>query len=165
MLEHRSHLYRLMLRWGADREVAEDLLSSVVERYVHRREAGPVEKVPAYLRAMAKNAFLDHERGRHRETLIGEPQLLEHLMPHERPAEDVVTDGFADQELNLKISGLSPKVREVIKLLAMGYGTSQVAHRLGISRNTVHTYRMRAAEQYQKARIRSLRATSDRRGT
>ncbi|MFC7979739.1 RNA polymerase sigma factor [Streptomyces cinereoruber] len=149
--EHRSYLYAFMRAQGMKWDTADDLVSLVIERYARRRQEVPVERVQSYLKVMARNAIIDHQKGRHREILIGEPQELDQILEAERPADHVVADSFAAQELMLKISSLSPTMQTVIRLLYFdGLSVAQVAHRLKMTQATVSTHRYRAVRRLRE---------------
>ncbi|MFE5516020.1 RNA polymerase sigma factor [Streptomyces sp. NPDC056529] len=165
MVEHRPYLYAFMRAQGIERDTADDLVSIVVERYARRSTEVPVERVRSYLRAMAKNAIIDHQRSHHRETLVAEAQELELALEAERPADHVVADSFAAQELMLKISSLSPKTQKVIKLLYFDeLSVPEVARALGMTPESVWTFRSRAVrrlrELYGQASAREAQAAA-----
>ncbi len=51
--------------------------------------------------------------------------------------------GMAPEAAKAAIAALTPREREVLKLLAMGAQGKRMAHELGISKRTVDTYRCR----------------------
>ncbi|MFC8270335.1 RNA polymerase sigma factor [Streptomyces cinereoruber] len=165
VVEHRPYLYAFVRGQGIQRDTADDLVSIVIERYVRRSQEIPVEHVLGYLRVMARNVIIDHLKGRLRETLVGEPLELELALEAERPADHVVADGFAAQELMLKISSLSPKLQKVITLIYFdGLSVSEVARILGMPPETVRTYHFRAVrrlrELYGRASARDAQAAA-----
>ncbi|MFG3545361.1 RNA polymerase sigma factor [Streptomyces clavifer] len=169
VVEHRPYLYALMRAWKVERDVADDLVSMVVERYADRGgKADPVERVRSYLKVMARNALLDHQRRRFRETLVGEQQEMDQILEAERPADHVVADSFAAQELMLKISSLPPRTQIVLTMIYFdGLSVAEVADRLGMTPGTARRYLHRAVQRlrelYDQASAREMQETASAR--
>jgi DNA-binding NarL/FixJ family response regulator len=56
-------------------------------------------------------------------------------------------------EFEQKLKALSPREREVFKLMARGYGNAELASELGVALSTVKEYK---SEMMYKLRLRSL---------
>lgn len=165
MVDHLPYLYAFMRARGMTRDTAEDLVSTVAERYARRSQESPVERVQGYLTVMARNAIIDHQRRHHREVPFGELQDLDQILEAAQPADHVVADSFAAQELLLKISSLPPRMQTVIKLIYFdGLSTPEVADKLGMAPGTVRRYAGRAVlrlrELYGQASARDAEAAA-----
>jgi RNA polymerase sigma-70 factor (ECF subfamily) len=114
---------------------------------------------------MARNVLIDHRKERRRETLVGEPQEMDQVLEAERPADHVVADSFAAQELMLKISSLPPRTQTVVKMVYFdGLSVAEVADELMMAPETVRRYLHRAVQRlrelYDQASAREDRAAT-----
>ncbi|MGA5606441.1 RNA polymerase sigma factor [Streptomyces griseoincarnatus] len=165
-ITHRSHLRR-MLWTQLPAEDVEQVLNDVAMRYI--RIDRPLEsgQVLAYLRAMAKNAVVDHWRDaarRRREVLVGGQAELDPLRCEdplnslERSSEEIVADILMREELRRKITSLAPMMRKVIELVYLGgMSSAEAARVMRIPEPAVRKYRTRGLR-----RLRELYAEDPR---
>lgn len=142
LLLERSSLLRLSERILRDRPKAEDVTQSLWLRVQRIGDDPPITNKRAYLFRLATNLAMDRAKAERRHNdLFREETLAENIADENPLADKMLLDREALAVVQSAVEQLSPRCREVLHMRRIqGLSASEIAARLGISRQMVTRY-------------------------
>ncbi|MFA7597308.1 MAG: sigma-70 family RNA polymerase sigma factor [Novosphingobium sp.] len=142
LLLERSSLLRLSERILRDRPTAEDVTQSLWLRVQKIEDDPPIVNKRAYLFKLATNLALDRAKAKQRHgDLFGEGPPSDDVADESPLADKMLLDREALGLVQSAIGELSPRCRTILHMRRIdGLSASEIADRLGISRQMVTRY-------------------------
>ncbi|MWC30627.1 sigma-70 family RNA polymerase sigma factor [Paenibacillus sp. MMS18-CY102] len=142
-----NHLQRYLIRLGASRSDAEDIVQDTVYKGLLYMDSIPPDKFSAWLYRVALNRYYDLLRKSQRmEWLIEEPVAEEREVP-----EEILLRKEQRDEIERVMEALVPLYKQLLILkyeLELSY--REIASLLAMREETVKTYLYRARKSFQK---------------
>ena len=144
---YSPRIYLFLVLRTRDRELAEDLTSSVFEKAWQSRASFKGGSVQAWLYRIARNTLTDYWRKK-KEMLVDDDDEV----PDERPSLSETLDKQMEVDrLRTAVAKLSPQVQEIItKRFIERQSVRQVATELGLSEANLRVVQYRALKQLRK---------------
>ncbi|MDM7461097.1 MAG: sigma factor-like helix-turn-helix DNA-binding protein, partial [bacterium] len=149
-VEWLQHLTRLCVSGGVAHDDAEACACDILLRYHHRRGAYPWDEPTPdekLLRLLTRNVVAEHLRtlARHRRLEAEYCACLQHTCAP-TPMQTAIENADAER----CYATLPPYLRRTMELLEEGYTPAEIAEQLGVSVNTVYTYRQELQVHFVK---------------
>jgi RNA polymerase sigma factor (sigma-70 family) len=130
-------LYHYFVAAVGDRHTAEDLTGTVFASAIQRLPGfrGPVEALGGWLYRIARHDLLDYRRKQARSRLDRLDDVVDEPARAAQPLLDM-----GDRPTDTSLDRLSPREREVLALLGLGWSNAQIGRELYISPHTVRTH-------------------------
>lgn len=143
--EHGDELRRYLTRRLDSAQIAADLTQETFARLMKASPAEEIDNPRAYLFRIASNLAADHFRSEGFSARVDEPAEWDRL-PDDAPGpERTVLAREEVRRLEQAVDKLPPRQREILLMHKFqGLTYTEIASRLGISKNTVMVHMMRA---------------------
>jgi RNA polymerase sigma-70 factor (ECF subfamily) len=144
---HERGIYRFLFWRTSNKELSEDLTSSVFTKAWQSRKSYHGGSIQAWLYTIARNSLADYWRKK-KEVVSDEVDTYANDNPS---AEEVMEAKLDHERLKVAIAKLSPQMHEIIeKRFIKGLSTREVAEQLDISEGNVRIIQYRALKQLRK---------------
>lgn len=141
--EHHQSLYRYLIRFAGDADVAADAAQEAFVRLVERPPPGGVER--AWLFKVATNVVLEGARTRARRLrLIGAAPGRVPIGDPPRDAHELVEAAERRQAVHDALASLAPKERTALLMREEGFSHREIADAVGTTTGSVGTLIARA---------------------
>lgn len=148
LIAERPSLLRLARRIVGNDTLAEDVAQSVWFKVARIDDSPPIINKRAFLFRLTRNLAADFAKADRRHRAVIENGSLSDDLADETPlAEQQLLDREALSRVDAAISALSPRSRDILYLRRIeGLPATEIAQRLGISRQMVSRYIAKAME-------------------